>query len=148
MIFAVVAGCRRSQIDLFPPSGVTAGWQKTSETRVFPAKDLWRYIDGDADRYLKAGVISAATSDYKYREQLSAVVDVYTMSDSAGARKILDGDRSSSTRGVPLGDEGIAFEQSIAFRKGSRFVRIVSFERMPDSEQALLALAHGVEGKL
>jgi hypothetical protein len=35
-------------------------------------------------------VVSTSTSDYKYQGQLEAVVDVYTMGDSAGARKILE----------------------------------------------------------
>ena len=37
-----------------------------------------------------AGVVSTSTSDYKYQGQMEAVVDMYTMGDAAGARKILE----------------------------------------------------------
>ena len=80
---------QEDNVDPFPASGAVAGWEKTSDTRTFAAKDLWQYIDGDAEQYIQAGVVSTATSDYKYQGQLEAVVDVYTMGDPAGAQKIL-----------------------------------------------------------
>ncbi len=43
-----------------------------------------KYIDGDAEQYISAGVVSTSTSDYKYQDQLEAVVDVYTMGDFNG----------------------------------------------------------------
>ena len=65
-LLAAGAGCKKKAIDPFPPSGAVAGWEKASDTRVFAAKDLWQYIDGDAEQYLAAGVVSTSTSDYKY----------------------------------------------------------------------------------
>ena len=44
--------------DPFPASGAVAGWEKSSETRVFAAKDLWQYIDGDAEQYISSGVVT------------------------------------------------------------------------------------------
>ena len=142
------AGCKKAEIDPFPASGAVAGWQKTSDTRTFAAKDLWQYIDGDAEHYLSAGVISTSTSDYRYQDKLDAVVDVYTMGDATGAQKAFDTDPSRSARTVALGDAGIAYEQSVTFRKGPSLVRIVAYENTPDAQSALLALAHGVEAKL
>jgi hypothetical protein len=142
------AGCKKAKVDPFPASDAVAGWQKTSDTRVFAAKDLWQYIDGDADQYIQAGVVSASTSDYKYKNQVEAVVDIYTMGDQAGAHKILAGDESKSGKSVSLGDEAVAFEQSVTFRKGASLVRIVAYNSTPDSQQALLALAHGIDARL
>jgi hypothetical protein len=142
------AGCKKKTIDPFPASNSVAGWDKTSDTRVFAAKDLWQYVDGDSEQYIQAGVVSTSTADYKYQGQLEAVVDVYTMGDSAGARKILESEQSKDAKSVTLGDAGIAYQQSVTFRKGPYLVRIVSYESTPDGPQALLALAHGVESKL
>jgi hypothetical protein len=147
-IAAACAGCRKKAIDPYPASRAVAGWEKTSETRVYAAADLWQYLDGDADQYVKAGVVSTATSDYKYQGALEAVVDVYTMGDSAGARKILEAGQTSNARAVPLGDAGIAYEQSVTFRKGPYLVRIVAYDDTPGTQQALVALAHGVEARL
>jgi hypothetical protein len=49
---------------------------------------------------------------------------------------------------VQLGDAGIAYEQSVTFRKGPYLVCIVAYEATPGTQQALIALAHGVEAKL
>jgi hypothetical protein len=141
-------GCKKSKSNPFPASGVVAGWDKSSDTRTFAAKDLWQYIDGDAEQYISAGVVSTSTSDYKYKGQLEAVVDVYTMGDSAGAKKILEAGQSADAKSVQLGDAGIAYGQSVIFRKGPYLVRIVAYEATPDGPQALLALAHGLESKL
>lgn len=144
----VGTGCKKKASDPFPASNAVAGWQKTSDTRVFAAKDLWQYIDGDAEQYISAGVVSTSTSDYKYQGQLEATVDVYTMGDAAGARKILETGQTKDAQNVQLGDAGIGYAQSIVFRKGTALVRIVAYESTPDASQALLALAHGVEAKL
>jgi len=144
---AALSGCKKPQADPFPASGAVAGWDKTSETRTYAAKDLWQYIDGDAEQYISAGVVSTSTSDYKYQGQLEAVVDVHTMGDAAGARKILD-TGTGDAKPVQLGDQGVAYAQSIIFRKGPYLVRIVAYESTPGAPQALLALAHGLEAKL
>ena len=145
---AFVTGCKKKAVDPLPPSGAVAGWEKSGDTRVYEAKDLWQYIDGDAEQYLAAGVVSTSTSDYKYQKQLDAVVDVYTMGDSAGARKILESGNSSGAKTAQVGDAGLEYEQSVIFRKGPYLVRIVAYESTPTTPQALLALAQGVQAKL
>jgi hypothetical protein len=145
---AVSVGCKKKAVDPMPPSSAVAGWEKSSDTRVYEAKDLWQYIDGDAEQYIAAGVVSTSTSDYKYQNQLDAVVDVYTMGDSAGARKVLEAGDSSGAKTVQVGDAGLAYAQSVIFRKGPYLVRIVAYDATPGTERALLALAHGVEARL
>jgi hypothetical protein len=149
VVLAAVAGtgCKKKASDAFPATGAVAGWEKTSETRVFAAKDLYQYIDGDAEQYISAGVVSTSTSDYKYQGQLEATVDVHTMASADGARKILE-TGTKDAKPIQLGDAGVAYAQSIIFRKGTLLVRIVAFESTPDTQQALLALARGVEAKL
>jgi hypothetical protein len=150
VLFAALpgTGCKKLKSNPFPDSGAVAGWQKTSDTRTFAAKDLWQYIDGDAEQYISAGVVTTSTSDYKYQGQLEAVVDVYTMGDAAGARKILETGQTKDAKQVQLGDAGVAYAQSVIFRKGPYLVRIVAYESTADGPQALAALAHGVEAKL
>jgi hypothetical protein len=92
--------------------------------------------------------VTTSTSDYKYQGQLEATVDVYTMKDASGASKILEKGQTRDAKTIQLGDAGIAYAQSITFRKGPSLVRITAYESRPDTPQALLALAHGVEAKL
>ncbi len=145
---AVAVGCKKNAANAFPPSGAVAGWEKTDQTRVFAAKDLWQYIDGEAEQYIQAGVVSTATSDYKYQGKLETVVDIYTMGDAAGARKIMETGQSNDGTQVSLGDAGVAYEQSVIFRKGPHLVRITAFDAQPGTKDALLVLAHAVEAKL
>lgn len=148
MVFVTATGCRKAKVDPFPSSDTVSGWQKTSDTRVFAARDLWQYIDGDSEQYISAGVVTTSTSDYKFQNQLEAVVDIYTMGDAAGATRILSTNQTSEAKSIQLGDAGIQFAQSIIFRKGPYLVRIVAYESTPSTPQALLALAHGLEAKL
>jgi hypothetical protein len=70
------------------------------------------------------------------------------MGDAAGAGKILEKGQTSDAKNVQVGDAGIAYAQSVIFRKGPYLVRIVAYESTPDTPQALLALAHGIEAKI
>lgn len=148
MSMAAFSGCKKSSANPFPASGAVAGWEKSSDTRTFAAKDLWQYIDGDAEQYIQAGVVSTSTSDYKYQGQLEAVVDVYTMGGPDGAQKILAKGQSGDAKNIRLGDEGLQYAQSVTFRKNRYLVRLVAYEATPATSQALLSLAHGVEANL
>lgn len=145
---AACSGCKRTPANPFPATGAVAGWEKIDETRVFEAKDLWQYIDGDSEQYIQAGVVTTSTSDYKYQGQLEATVDVYTMGGADGARTILEKGLTKDAQRVQVGDEGIAYAQSVTFRKGNFLVRIVAFEPSAAAPQALMALARGVEKNL
>jgi hypothetical protein len=143
-----VAGCKRGPIDAFPASGAVAGWEKTSDARVFAAKDLYQYIDGDAEQYIAAGVVTTSTCDYKFQGTVEAVVDVHTMGDATGARKMIETGQTSDAKSVAVGDAAYAYAQSIVFRKGPYLIRIVAYESTPTTPQALLALAQGIAAKL
>ena len=124
-IFAV-SGCKKKGANPFPASGTVTGWEKASETRTFPPKDLWQYIDGDSEQYIEAGVVSTATSDYRYKGKLEAVVDVYTMGGPDGAQTILERGKTKNAQAAQVGDEGLQYAQSVNFRKGPYLVRIVA----------------------
>ena len=142
-------GCKKKIADPFPASGAVAGWEKSGKTQTFDAANLYEYIDGGAEQYISAGVVGVATSDYKFQGSLEATVDVYTMKTADGAKTIFEADPpTADSKSVQLGDAGRLYGQSVVFRKGRTLVRITAFEAAPGESDALLALAHGVEGKL
>ena len=143
-----ISACKKKSANPFPASGVVAGWEKTSETRNFEPKDLWQYIDGDSEQYIQAGVVSTSTSDYKYKGQLEAVVDVYTMGGPDGAQTILERGQTKEAKTVSIGDQALQYAQSVTFRKGPYLVRIVAYQAPAEGPQALMSLAHGVEANL
>jgi len=143
-----VACNREPRAALFPASNQVAGWEKTGDIRTFEAADLWKYIDGEAERYLKAGVQRVSTADYKFQNKVDAVVDIYTMGSAEGAEKILKSEPAVDVKPIQLGDEARMSSQSLIFRKGVFLVRLVAFEESTETQQALLQLGQGIEPRL
>jgi Family of unknown function (DUF6599) len=150
VVLLASAGCNRQQsaAEAFPASNDVAGWMKISDVRTFEAVDLWKYIDGETEKYLKAGVQRASTADYKFQDKLEAVVDIYTMSNANGAAQVLDSEPAAGAKLVPLADGARLFSQSLIFRKGRYLVRIVTYQESEDAQQALLALGRRIEKRL
>lgn len=133
---------------LFPESNAVSGWSKTGETRTFEAADLWQYIDGDAEKYIQAGVQRTLTADYRYQDSIEAVADIYVLGAAEGAKKILDAEPGTNSRPVALGDAGRLYGASLVFRKGPYLVRLVAYKESPQVSKALEELARGIERKL
>jgi hypothetical protein len=125
-----------------------AGWTKTGDTRTFAAADLWRYIDGDAEKYLKAGAESASTSDYKFRNGVEATADIYTMRDAAGARKFFESESTGSSKPVAVGERARLSRQSLLIQSGRYLVRIVAFDKLPEGSPGLVELGRGIQQRL
>ena len=145
------AACNRQRQNVaaaFPASNDVAGWTKTSDVRTFEAVNLWKYIDGEAEKYLKAGVQRASTADYEFQNKLETVVDIYTMSNVDGARQVFDSEPAADAKAVQLADGARLFSQSLVFFKGRYLVRIVAYQESEDAGQSLLALGRGIEQRL
>lgn len=145
------ASCKRQpggEQSFSPATNQVAGWAKIGDTRTFDAADLWRYIDGEAERYLQAGVKRVSTSDYKLQNKVDAVVDIYTMGNAEGAEKIFKSEPAVDVKPIQLGDDARLSNQSLVFRKGAYLVRIVAYEESAETEQALLDLGRGIELRL
>jgi len=143
----VGAGCHREGMTnaLFPSSNEAAGWVKSSDVRTFEAADLWKYIDGEAERYLKAGVQRVSTADYRFQNKIDAVVDIYAMGNVEGARKILESESAAGSQSLSLGDAGRIYGASLTFRRGRYFARLVAYE---ETRQALVELGRGIDARL
>jgi len=132
----------------FPASNEVAGWAKTGDIRTFEAADLWKYIDGEAERYLKAGVQRVSTADYRFQSKIDAVVDIYTMGNAEATEKIFKSEPAVDVKPIQLGNDARLSSQSLVFRKGTCLVRIVAFDESAETQQALLQLGQGIELRL
>ena len=150
-VFLAGAACNRAPrtpATPFPASSEVEGWAKTGDIRTYEASDLWKYIDGDAERYLKAGVQRVSTADYKFKNKVDAVVDIYTMGNAEGAAKIFESEPAGDAKSVALGDRARLFGQSLIFRKGPNLVRIVAYEESAETPQAMMQLGGSIERRL
>ncbi len=132
----------------FPQTGEAADWAKSSDTRTFAADNLWEYVDGDAERYVQAGVVRTLTSDYKFKNRIDAVVDIHVMKSPDGASKLLAAESAKGSRPVTIGEESRLFPASLVYRKGAYVVRVVAYEEIPEIGNALQELGKAVEKKL
>lgn len=146
-----MAACKRhasAESAPFPASGEVSDWARTGNIRTFQAADLWKYIDGEAERYVKAGVQHASTADYRFRDKLDAVVDIYRMATTAGAESLFASEPAMDAQFAALGDGARVYSQSLVFRKGFYLVRITGYEDSAEMKPALLALARHIEQRL
>jgi hypothetical protein len=147
----VDAGCKSRPANggsLFPATNQVAGWATTGGTRTFEAGDLWKYIDGEAERYLKAGVQRVSTADYRFQNKVDATVDIYTMRNADGAKTIFKSEPAGDGKPMQMGDDARLSSQSLVFRKGAYLVRIVAYEESAETQQAVLQLGRGIEPRL
>jgi hypothetical protein len=155
VIFALAStliGCRSqapsASADFFPASDSVPGWMKESATSTYEASNLWKYLDGDADKYVQAGVVKMLASDYRFNLVSDASVDVYVMGGAADARKIYDSESAVGSQPLTIGDAGRYAKGSLTFRQGPYFVRLVAYDDSPEMTTALIALARAVSSKL
>ena len=150
-ILLVGSGCkkvREPQNHGFPDAGEVSGWSRMGKVRTFAAPDLWKYDDGDAEKYIKAGVQSASAAEYRAKDESEAVAEIYTMSNAAGAKAIFDSEPAGEAKSAGVGDASRLYTQSLTFRTGVYLVRIVAFGESPQLEQELVELGKGIERKL
>jgi hypothetical protein len=152
VLAVLLVGCRSKApsgpVDFFSDSIAAPGWVKSGTTRTFQPGNLWEYIDGDADKYIQAGVVKTLTSDYKFNRKTDATVDVYVMGSSSGARKIYDSESAEGSQPLTLGDASRYAKGSLTFRQGPYFVRLVAYEDSPEIALAMEALAFAVSTQL
>jgi hypothetical protein len=134
---------------IFPESNQAQGWAKSGETRTFPADRLSEYIDGDAEKYIQAGVQRTLTADYKCSAKVDAVVDVFVMKTAEGAAKVFKSQAPTGSQPVKIGDgAGRLYPGSLTFSKGPYFVRIIAFESTPAVQKALVTLGKTIAARL
>lgn len=119
-------------------------WVLEGPTRAFDAGNLWEYINGDAERYVDAGLKGMSTATFRFQGKGEAVVDVYRMAGPAAARLIFQSESTRDWAVVELGDEARYSAPTLVLRTGADFVRIVAYETTPETRPALLALGTAV----
>ena len=149
-----------SAADVPPPTSAAArlapaltelaapGWAIAGSSRGFDAGNLWEYIDGDAERYVDAGLKEMCTATFRFQGKTEAVVDVYRMARPEAARQIFRSESTHDWATAELGDEARFSAPTLVLRTGADFVRIVAYDTTPETRQALLALGGALVERL
>lgn len=145
---AASAGGTISTSAFFPAGKAIPGWARGQEVRTFSATELSNYIDGDAEKYIKVGVQSTATADYRFQNKFDAVADIYSFANASGPKAIYDAEPPGDAASPNVGEAARLYGQSLVYRKGRYLVRIVAYEASPQMQQAILDLGKAIEAKL
>ena len=92
----------------------------------FYSSDLYRYMDGGADIYLKYGLVAMAHREYK-NAGVDMTVDVFDMGGPLQAFGIYSAERSPEYHFIPIGAEGYSSESTLNFLQGRYYVRLSAF---------------------
>ena len=120
-------------VALLPAASASGLWRKAGETRVFAAADLWKYVDGDAERYLHAGVQQTFTALYRQQGGAEALADLHILATNGQARALFESESAAGSRPVPIGAGGRSYGPSVTFWQGRYFVRLTAYQDVGDT---------------
>jgi hypothetical protein len=92
----------------------------------FYSSDLYRYMDGGADIYLKYGLVALAHREY-HPAGVEMTVDVFDMGGPLQAFGVYSAERSPDYHFIPIGAEGYSSESTLNFLQGRYYVRLSAF---------------------
>ena len=99
---------------------------KGGDAARFYSSDLYRYMDGGADIYLKYGLVAMAHREYK-RAGVDMTVDVFDMGSPLQAFGMYSAEHSPEYHFIDIGAEGYSSESTLNFLQGRYYVRLSAF---------------------
>jgi hypothetical protein len=137
-----VTAAERARLAALLPDGSQFG-ARVRGAAAFYGKDLYRYIDGGADAYLKAGFVALA-----HREYMAGAVeleaDVYDMGAAGRALARFGAERPRDVRGLAIGAGAYVDEGALNFAAGTYYVKLVAFGEAGKTAGVLEKLARAI----
>ncbi len=122
------------------------GWKAGIERVVDYEQGLRLYVGRIADLYLAYGFKKFATREYKNRDSLSIMVEVYDLGKSGNAYGMYSFDTAGNK--MDIGNEASYSYGTLRFWKGRLFVRIVAQEEYRQLEKYIIQFARAVDQKI
>ncbi len=93
---------------LLPTPGFAEGWVIKEKVDIYTEKDLYKYINGEAELYYPYGFKALATAVYARSDnpEIGIVADIYEMGSSMDAFGIYSRYRDPDEELVDIGTEG------------------------------------------
>ncbi|MCX5909462.1 MAG: hypothetical protein NTY64_20405 [Deltaproteobacteria bacterium] len=109
--------------ELFPP---LAGWKGPGEIEIFSPDNLYNYINGAADLYLKYDFEELQTGEYQGPDKASITIELYRHRTPNNAFGIYSQERGPAAQYLPIGAQGYREEGMLIFIAGNYYVKINS----------------------
>ncbi len=100
--------------------------QITDGPYFFNSGNLYDYLDGGADNYIKNGLIKLTTADCMYKK-IQFTIEIYTFKNSLFSFKVFKKEGGKNFKTVKRGH--ISFEEGVILvHKGDKILKIIFFE--------------------
>jgi hypothetical protein len=144
MLAVVLGGCgvkpdRRAALPLRGE-----GWQRSGEVELVGPERLFDHINGGAEIYLEKGFRELVVGYYVLSGGVEASVEAYMMENPAVAAEMFSLEQGSGATQI-LGEEASVAAQSIAFRKGAYYVKLLAYSSGGQVRDHLSSLGKAVE---
>ena len=131
---------------LLPKPGFAEGWAIREKITSYTEKDLYKYINGEAELYYPYGFLQLATAVYVRADnpETAIVVDIYEMGSPIDAFGIYSRYRDPDEETVTIGTEGFVNESQLLFAKNRYFVRLSPSGTVTMEKSIFLACAQSI----
>ena len=149
-LMPLLVGCFLNHTSVFQKGMNLKGFERAGPLAIYNAKNLFDYIDGEAEVYFPFGFQRLFNQSYRVMQTGAGIlVDAYDMVTYEGAHDVYERYTEEGGSGIAeLGESACTDNYIILFRQGRYFVRIwpdpspeskaqLSFEHMLELSRAL-----------
>nr|MBN2277763.1 hypothetical protein [candidate division Zixibacteria bacterium] len=132
-------------IKYLPGDDAVPGWSRVDTAEVYVGEDLYLYIDGGADLYLKYGFKQVVTCEYRDFLDTRIIVEIFEMTDFSAAAGIY-GEKTDDTGTIPgLGDKSSLEGYYLNFTRGRFLVTMTGYEQCSRFPDGLIYIAVAID---
>jgi hypothetical protein len=139
------ASAGESGTDFFPEM---AGWKQSGEIQIFSPANLYDYINGAADLYLKYDFQELTVADYLNDQKASVTIEVYRHKTPVHAFGIYSQERLGNANDLEVGVQGYSEKGVLNFLTADCYVKMSGIDVGPEEQAVLHAFAKKVVEKL
>jgi hypothetical protein len=118
-----------------------AGWKLYGDVQTFSRANLYDYIDGAADLYLKYDFQELKVADSKNDRKAPVTIEVYRHKTPVHAFGIYSQERLANANYLEVGAQGYSEKGVLNFLAGDYYVKMSSVDTGPEEREVLLAFA-------
>jgi hypothetical protein len=125
-----------------------AGWKPSGEIQIFSPANLYDYINGGADLYLKYDFQELKVADYQNDQKASVTIEVYRHKTPVHAFGIYSQERLGDANYLEVGAQGYSEKGVLNFLTADCYVKMSSVDVGPEEQSVLLAFAKKIAQNL
>lgn len=121
-----------------------AGWKPHGEIQIYSPANLYDYINGGADLYLKYDFRELKVAEYRNDRKASVTIEVYRHKTPVHAFGIYSQERLADANYLEVGAQGYSEKGVLNFLAADCYVKMAGVDIGPEEQGVLLAFAKKV----